>query len=186
LAENGLGIFVGGGAGGAVQGGAFGGIGISNFTVWAAGVALLGMLTVHILTRHHARHRHGKAMHDEWKKKHMRDLWHGLGTDGQRKYMMHHNHHTHPRNYEEGANDLFMYTSSQTLPDTAASNHDRIKHAVHRRKHKIKDNIDKMHNGEITPEECHVRIHGLAQDVFDELELPHRDNIDSIHSISSD
>lgn len=176
LSDNNLGFFAGGGA----SGSAFGGIGISNFTVMSVGLVLLAGLTAHILTRKQAQDkvRYIKA-------KNMANMqaqadWDAVPYADKRRKSMHHTGHQPPANYDEAANDLFAFASSITLPDTAIDNADRIKECIHRHNPHIREIMDSVRTGAMEPREAHHRIHGLAQNITEELGLPHRESINTM------
>lgn len=155
--------------GGGAQGSAFGGIGVSNFTVLAAGTVLLAGLTAHLLMRKNARDgMHSKMMMDQAIMR--RQMM-------SRRDKLHHTGHEPPRNYDEAANDLFAFTSSITLPDTALDNHDRIKECIHRHNPRIRAIMDAVRGGQMEECEGHQRIHGLSQLIMDDLKLPYRESI---------
>jgi hypothetical protein len=177
MSDNNFGVFVGGGGGGRVEGGAFGGIGVSNFTVMSVGLVLLAGLTAHILTRHQAQDkvRHIKAHNQAYRM--ARAQMDAIPDKDRRLKALHHSGHDAPRNYDEAANDLFAFTSSITLPDTALANHDRIKECIHRHNPRIRAIMDSLRSGQMDEQGAHQRIHGLAQDVMEELNLPHRESV---------
>ena len=163
--------------GGGASGSAFGGIGISNFTILSAGVILLGALTAHILTRQEARNNfHRSMMYDDIRAE-RENKWDSIPEDDKRRMQFHHTGHQDPMNADEAANDLFAFTSSITLPDTALSNHDRIKECIHRQNPRIKAIINSMRDGHMNMQQAHHEIHGLSQNIMQELRLPYRESV---------
>jgi hypothetical protein len=173
LSDNNFGIAVGGGA----SGSAFGGIGVSNFTVLAVGAVLLAGLTAHILTRQQAQDRVRRVKAHNYAQMEAQADWDAVPYADKRRKSMHYTGHQPPANYDEAANDLFAFTSSITLPDTAIDNADRIKECIHRHNPRIREIMDSVRSGAMNPNDAHHRIHGLAQDITDELGLPHRESI---------
>ena len=105
------------------------------------------------------------------------EAYDNIPEDDKRRIKMHHSGHNAPRNYDEAASDLFAYTSSITLPDTAMANHDRIKECIHRNHSRIEQIIHSMRDGQMDEQEAHQHVHGLAQNIMDELDLPHRESV---------
>lgn len=173
MSDNNFGISVAGGG----YGGAFGGIGISNFTVMSVGLVLLAGLTAHILTRKQAQDRVRHIKSHNYAQMNRQAEWDAIPYQDKRRKSMHHTGHEAPANYDEAANDLFAFASSITLPDTAIDNADRIKECIHRHNPRIRDIMDSVRTGAMEPREAHHRIHGLAQSITEELGLPHRESI---------
>jgi hypothetical protein len=176
MADNSFGVFLGGGGGGRVEGGAFGGIGVSNFTVLSVGVVLIAGLAAHILTRQQAQDKVRRIKSKNMAHQMAQAEWDSVPYTDKRRQLLHHGGHDAPRNYDEAANDLFAFTSSITLPDTALDNQDRIKECIHRHNPRIRAIMDSMRSGQMDDERAHQHIHGLAQDIMEELDLPHRDS----------
>jgi hypothetical protein len=177
LSENNFGVFVGGGGGGRVEGGAFGGIGLSNFTVMSVGIVLLAGLTAHILTRSQAQDRVRRVKAHNHAYRMAQAQLDAIPDHDKRLKSLHHSGHDAPRNYDEAADDLFAFTSSITLPDTALANHDRIKECIHRHNPRLRAIMDSLRSGDVDEREAHKRVHGIAQDVMEELDLPHRESV---------
>jgi hypothetical protein len=177
MADNNFGISLSGGA----FGGAFGGLGISNFTVMTVGLIMLAGLGAHLFNRRKAIEANNKA---RWHK-HYAQMRASLPHADKRKRMLSHEGHGDPMNYEDAAGDLYAYVCSITLPDTALENGDRIHESIRRHRNRLQDIIDSVTEGQMSSEEGHHHIHGMAQHIMHELDLPHRDSVEYMpHALS--